>query len=248
MRKLFFLLAFFSLTVDTWASDEDVFEKAEKFYRAGEYDKAIELYQSTLEENEISAVTFYNIGNCYYKKSDFIHALLYYEKSNKYEPGNESTLLNIEISQAKLSDTKENLNSGIAGWIYTIVNSRKADYWSYLSIGLSVLGSLFLFLMFFSSQLSLKRMALATSFASFIFSFVFFVFSWYQIGYFNSDKDGMIITENAEARSEPDGKSKTVFIVPGGMKIKILQQKEDWTEISLNSNVGWVKTQELEKI
>lgn len=248
MKKLFFLLAFFSFTVPLWASDEETFHKAEKLYRAGDYDKAIELYQSTLGENEISAITFYNIGNCYYKKSDFIHALLYYEKSNKYDPGNESTLLNIEITQSKLTDTKENLNSGISGWIYTIVNSRKADYWSYLSIGLSILGSVFLFLMFFSTQLSLKRMALATSFASFFFSLVFFVFSWYQIGYFNSEKEGMIITQNAEARSEPDAKSKAVFIVPGGMKIKILQQKEDWTEISLNSNVGWVKTQELEKI
>ena len=30
--------------------------------------------------------------------------------------------------------------------------------------------------------------------------------------------------------------------------VKILQEKGDWTEISLNANVGWVKTQELEKI
>jgi tetratricopeptide (TPR) repeat protein len=249
MRTKLFLIFIFNISFSSlYASDEEVFAKAEKHYRAEEYDKAIELYLSTLEENEISATTFYNIGNCYYKKSDFIHALLYYEKSAKYDPGNEATKLNIEITQSKLSENKDELNTGISGWFYTIVNARAADYWTYLSLALSIIGTIFLFLIVFSTQLSLKRMALATSIVSFVFSIVFMIFSWNQISYFNSKETAMIISANSEAKSEPIEGSKTVFIIPGGMKIKILQEKEDWTEISLNANVGWIKTQELERL
>ncbi len=248
MKKLIYLLFFIFVSGNIFASDEEIFAKAEKLYRAEKYDEAIKLYESTLEENEISAVTFFNIGNCYYKKSDFIHALLYYEKSAKYDPTNEMTKLNIEITQSKITENKEDLNTGISGWFYTIVNSRKADHWTYLSIGLSILGTVFLFLMFFSPKISLKRMSLATAFVSFAFSIIFMFFSWSQISYFNADDTGIIITTNAEARSEPTANSKAVFIVPGGMKIKILQEKEDWTEISLNANVGWVKTEELERL
>ena len=246
--KLF--LTFISILSFTalFSNDEEIFAKAEKLYRAEKYDEAIQLYESSLEENEISAVTFFNIGNCYYKKSDFIHALLYYEKSAKYDPANEMTKLNIEITQSKITENKEDLNTGISGWFYTIVNSRKADHWTYLSLGLSLLGTVFLFLMFFSPKISLKRMSLATAFVSFAFSIIFMFFSWSQISYFNADDTGIIITTNAEARSEPNADSKAVFIVPGGMKIKILQEKEDWTEISLNANVGWVKTEELERL
>jgi len=246
--KLFLtLISILSFTA-IFANDEEIFSEAEKLYRDEEYDKAIELYLSTLEENEISAITFYNIGNCYFKKSDYIHALLYYEKSAKYDPGNQATKLNIEITQSKLTENKDELNSGISGWFYTIVNSRAADYWTYLSVILSIIGSILLFLIVFSNQISLKRMALATSIISFVFSIVFMIFSWNQINYFNSEETAMIVTSNAEAKSEPTVDSKTVFIIPGGMKIKILQEKEEWTEVSLNANVGWIKTQELEKL
>src|SRR5688572_14404926 len=134
-KKLIYLLAFLFISGNLFAGDDETF-----------------------------AVTFFNIGNCYYKKSDYIHALLYYEKSAKYEPGNEMTKLNIEITQSKISENKEDLNSGISGWFYTIVNSRKADHWTYLSLGLSILGTIFLFLMIFSHKISFKRMTLATAF------------------------------------------------------------------------------------
>ncbi len=246
--KIFLLFTFLFTAIHLFADDEEIFAEAEKAYRAAEYDEAIKLYESTLEENEISAVTFFNIGNCYYKKSDFIHALLYYEKSAKYDPTNEMTKLNIEITQSKITENKEDLNTGISGWFYTIVNSRKADHWTYLSLGLSILGTVFLFLMFFSPKISLKRMSLATAFVSFAFSIIFMFFSWSQISYYSAEDTGIIITTNAEARSEPNANSKAVFIVPGGMKIKILQEKGDWTEISLNANVGWIKKQELESL
>jgi tetratricopeptide (TPR) repeat protein len=232
-----------------FAGDEETFAKAEKLYRAEKYDEAIALYESTLQENEISSVTFYNIANCHFKKSDFIKALLYYEKSLKYDPSNEATKMNIEITRSKLTENNEELNSGISGWFHTIVNTRKADHWSYISLGLSLIGTMMLFLMVFSKKLSLKRMTLATSVVAFLFSIVFFIFSWYQISYFNSEENAMIIINSSEAKSEPGSESKTVFIIPGGMKVKILQEeKNGWTEISLNSNIGWVKTEELEKI
>jgi tetratricopeptide (TPR) repeat protein len=248
MKYSFYLIFFLFISGNIFAGDEETFAEAEKLYRAEKCDEAIALYESTLEENEISPVTFYNIANCHFKKSDFIKALLYYEKSAKYDPGNETTKMNIEITQSKLTDNNKELNSGISGWFHTIVNTRKADHWTYLSLGLSLIGTFMLFLMVFSHKLSLKRMALATSVISFLFSIVFIIFSWYQFSYFNSEENAMIIVTSSEAKSEPGGESKTVFIIPGGMKVKILQEKEGWTEISLNSNVGWVKTEELEKI
>lgn len=248
MKPIFTLiLLLFAFSVPAFSNAEK-FEDAEKKYRAGNYDNAIKIYESCIGENEISSNVYFNLGNCYYKKSDYIKAVLYYEKAAKYDPTNEDIQFNLEISRSRLSEENDSDNSGVSGWFYTIVNSRKADHWTWLAISLSIAGTVFLFLMFFSSQISLKRISLATAFISFAFSIVFALFSWYQISYFNSNDQALIISANSEARSEPNSDSKTVFIIPGGMKVKVLQEKDGWSEIVLNSNIGWVKSEEIEKI
>lgn len=245
--KLFFIFFLFQITFGVYANEND-FSKAEKFYSQEKYEEALKIYQSILGENEISSTIFYNIGNCYFKMGDYVNALFYYEKSYKYNPSQEDVLMNMEITRSRLTDKSEEMSSGVSGWFYQVVNSRAADYWTYLSIGLSILGTIFLFLMYFSNQNSLKRMSLATALASFVFMIVFSIFAYYQTAYFNNENHALVSESNAEVRSEPSEKSKAVFIVPGGMKVKILSEKEDWTEISLNNNVGWIKTEWVKKI
>lgn len=248
MKNAIFSLTLFLLFVSVLKADENQFEKAEKLYRAGEYDKAIKEFESILSENEISSSVFYNIGNCYYKKSDYTKAILYYEKAAKYNPSDEDILYNLQITRLRLTDEVNSNESGVSGWFFAVVNTRGADYWTWLTVLMSIAGTLFLFLMFFSTKISFKRISLATAFAAFAFSIVFYFFSSYQIAHFNADDEAVIISENAEARSEPDAASKPVFIVPAGMKVKILSEKEGWYEVILNSNVGWLKHEELEKI
>jgi tetratricopeptide (TPR) repeat protein len=243
---IIFLLIFTKSFAYTNGADD--FAKAEKFYGDSKYEEALKIYLSLLEENEISSTIFYNIGNCYFKSGDYINALLYYEKSAKFEPNAEDVLMNMEITRARITDKSEEMNEGVSGWFHTIVNSRPADYWSYFAIGLSVIGSLFLFIVFFSAQITMKRMAFATAMVSFAFCIVFTIFSYYQLKTFTNEDTAIISEINAEVKSEPNEKSKTVFSVPGGMKIKILSEKDDWSEIILNSNVGWVKTETLKRI
>lgn len=245
--KILISLFFISNCLFAFANEEK-FAKAEKLYLDEKYEEALKEYQSSLSENEISASTFYNIGNCYFKMGDYVNALLYYEKSYKYDPSQEDVVMNMEITRARITDKSEEMSSGVTGWFYHIVNSRGADYWTYLSILLSIVGTALLFIMYFSSSTSIKRMSLATAFVAFVFMIVFSIFSYYQISYYNNEDHALISESNAEVRSEPNDKSKAVFIVPGGMKVKILSEKEDWTEIALNNNVGWIKSEWVKKI
>ncbi len=243
------LFTLFFISIGLWGfSNEDKFSKAEKLYQDEKYEKALKIYEGLLDENEVSSTAFYNIGNCYFKLGDYVNALLYYEKSYKYDPSKEDVIMNMEITRSRITDKSEEMSSGVSGWFYQIVNTRGTDYWTYLSIVLSIAGTLFLFLMYFSTSNSIKRMSLATAFASFFFMIVFAIFSYYQISYYNNEDYALISESNAEVRSEPNDKSKAVFIVPGGMKVKILGEKEDWTEIALNNNVGWIKTEWVKKI
>lgn len=248
MKNAIVYLIFLLLCTPVLKADQNKFEKAEKLYRNGEYDKSIIEFESLLDENEISSTVFYNIGNCYYKKSDYTKAVLYYEKAAKYNPSDEDIRYNLQITRSRLTDEADSNESGVSGWFFAVVNTRGADYWTWLTILMSVAGTLFLFLMFFSTKNSFKRISLATSLVAFAFSIVFYFFSSYQIAQFNADDEAVIIRESAEARSEPEANSKPVFIVPGGMKVKILSEKEGWYEVLLNSNVGWLKSEELEKI
>lgn len=242
---LFFL--YFSLAMSVSANEND-FAKAEKLYSQEKYEEALKVFSSLLEENEISPVVFYNMGNCYFQTGDYLNALLYYERAHKYDPSNEEILENMEITRSRLSDKSDEMSSGISGWFYNVVNSRPADYWSYLAIGLSMTGTVLLFLMLFSTQISLKRMSLATALISFVFALVFSVFSFYQISYFNAEDDALIMELNTEVKKEADEDSKSISILPAGIKVKIIDEKGEWSEISINSRTGWVKTSSIVKI
>jgi uncharacterized protein YgiM (DUF1202 family) len=64
-----------------------------------------------------------------------------------------------------------------------------------------------------------------------------------------SADDAILLIPETEAKNGPGAGYSTVFEIHEGAKVRIQREKLEWVEIKLPNNViGWVKTQNLERI
>ena len=61
---------------------------------------------------------------------------------------------------------------------------------------------------------------------------------------------GAIVMEaSAYIKSSPDEKSTNLFMLHQGTKVEITEETKGWKKIKIaNGNVGWVATEQVEKI
>ncbi len=78
-----FLFVFF-ICITTFASKEQIaFDSANASYARGNFEKAIEQYESLIKSNSVSAEVYFNLGNAYYKTNNIGFAILNYERAKK---------------------------------------------------------------------------------------------------------------------------------------------------------------------
>jgi len=85
---------------------------ASAYYKAGDFDKALETYETALNNTEdinFKSAVLYNMGNCAYRKGDKDLALQYYKSSLKLNSKDMQAKHNIEFLQSN-KDNKNNKN------------------------------------------------------------------------------------------------------------------------------------------
>ena len=85
-RQLFFIGM--CLVASFARAENPLVTGAQEAYAKGEYAKALALYDSVNAEQSSAALLF-NIGNCHMKLGDVPHAVLYFERASRLQPGAE---------------------------------------------------------------------------------------------------------------------------------------------------------------
>ena len=73
---------------------EDLYEKANEVYKAGNYDSAKVLYSEIIQNGMVSSELFYNLGNTFYKKGNIPEAILFFERAHRLSPNDEDIKYN----------------------------------------------------------------------------------------------------------------------------------------------------------
>lgn len=218
---------------------QELFIKANKVYEQKKYDEAIKLYDSI--DNKGPA-TWYNMGNCAFKLSKYVDAIIYWRKALK------------QCSQKKQADIIYNLSLAYKklGYEPTIIFwSRVSEYLYQLSSVFSLLWLQILFLLFwfifFITWFWLKRFRVVT----FIFllccitilgSFVFvrYRFLQYPLG---------IVKEPAvQLFSGPDNKYHKIGEVGAAQPVRVKTKYGGWCKVKVNGLIGWIASDKVEII
>lgn len=231
--------AFAEMTKD---SAQVYMQQANKLYEASEYQNALTVYHK-IESEFRSSVLFFNIGNCYFKLNEIPSAILYYERSLKYDPQNDNTLANLKQAHKYISDNIQAMpqTAFSASW-KSFVQDRSINFWANLSIYLMIAGFLVLLLTILKVSDFVKKFStlLATLF---ILSAIFtFFLANSAKNNLEKDNNAIIFTPKVDVMSEPKESASRLFVIHDGLKVNIVDENNDWFEIKLsNGEIGWIK-------
>jgi len=224
-------------------------QQANKLYEASEYQKALDLYHS-IEMDYRSPVLFYNIANCYFKIKEIPSAILYYERSLKYDPQNENTLANLKQAQKYISDNIQEMpkTAFSTSW-NSFVKDRSINFWANLSIYLMIAGFMVLILAILKVPDFVKKFsALLGTLFILLAIFTFFLARTAKNNIENVNQ-AIIFTPKVDVMSEPKTSGARIFVIHDGLKVNIKDENNDWYEIMLsNGEIGWIKKSDCKVI
>jgi len=227
---------------------QNIFQQGNEAYKAGEFKKALKLYESIEDDGVISPELNYNLGNCYYRLDKIGFAILNYEKALKQDPSFEDAQINLTRTQSLTVDKIEQLPlPGIVRVYKGFLNIMNTEKWATTSLGFVVLFLVLILMINFSNNSPLKKglffvnvFVVALAFLTLIFAF--------SSDYYEKE-ELILVKDNAYIKSEPTKSGKDLFILHEGTKVQLKQDNNAWIQIKLSDGlIGWVEKGAFKKI
>lgn len=250
MRRFFYIIVLLISQLAIAQYDTD-FNKANSLYNNGQYQEAISVYESILDEGFHSAELYYNIANAYYKLNSIAPSIYYYEKALLLKPNDKDIKNNLAYAQNMTIDAIENIPEiGFSKFMKSVINLLSFDTWSILSIGFSVFSVVLFLIYYFSYSTLRKRLMFLGSLTAFFLMLIslFLAFQNYNLELKNNP--AIIFSQESQVRTDPNLRSENVFILHEGTKIQVLElYKEEWAKIKIaNGKTGWISSEDFKTI
>ncbi|WP_424492638.1 tetratricopeptide repeat protein [Salinimicrobium sp. GXAS 041] len=240
MKKLFYLLFFFSVVVN--AQESALFEEGNTAYSEGNYEQAIERYNSILEDGKTDVAVHYNLANAHYKLNHIAPSIYHYEKALQLAPNDEDVRNNIVFAQNMAIDAiEETPQSQFSGWMESGYALFSVSGWGWTAVTFVVLFAAFFLVYYFSSKPVLKRAFFIAAVFFFVLAIGSVFMGYSRQSFEESQEYAIIFSEEAEVLSEPNVRGAEVFVLHEGTKVQVVEDFQQWSKIELaNGNQGWI--------
>lgn len=248
--RFLFMLVLFLGSLSYSQTPDELFSKANDFYKNGQYSKAIQMYLNIEKKGMESDDLFFNLGNSYYKLNKVAPSIYYYEKALKINPIHEDALNNLAFAKRMTIDVIEDLpRTFLQRFSSTVIQKLTYDTWAILAVIASFLSAI-LFLLYYFSYSSKQKIfyfnsAILTVFVMVIT--VIFAFSNYKTN--QKIRSAIIFEQESDVKNSPSLDGETVFELHEGTKVYILDELSNWKKIKLaDGKIGWINAEDLKEI
>lgn len=243
-------IAMMSVPADL-AGQQEIFQRGNLAYQEGDFQAAIEAYETVLSAGYDGAELRYNLGNAYFKASDLGRSILEWERALERSRGLEDAAANLALARTLTVDAVEPLPSfwllaALSWWVDLLPRG-----WLLATVGgawLLVTGGV--------AARVLTRGSGQRALASWVAAggavvLVLFGSSLAvrELGIGRAER-GVVLADAVQVRSAPSANDDlTVFEVHEGTTVRVDQRTGDWVEIVLaDGKVGWVPADVMETI
>ncbi len=251
MKKIFFaIILLIPLALYPQAKNgitdrrEELFHKANQFYKDGRFENALNTYLEILGSGHSSGDLYYNMGNTCYRLKMTGHAILYYERARAFIPRDADLDFNLRYVRKSARDEIEapaDIFSSIFFWTAYMTHKELFAFFAVIN--------------FFAWGLLVLRMYLKKEWTYYVLTVLlaaWFItgasFSWKYYLFLNDDR-AVILSEEADVLSGPDSGDKLLFQLHAGALVTIKDAEDKWKFISLpDKKRGWIKADALESI
>jgi tetratricopeptide (TPR) repeat protein len=222
------------------ADTKKIFEVANEYYKAGDYAKALALYDSILQSGINNSEIHYNIGNCYYKTQQIGKSILHYEKALLLAPHDEDILYNLKLANSKTTDRILSIPElKIFSWWKQLVKSFNSEQWGWTAIGFAWLALIFISIFLFTRY---KTSGLIPAILFTVLSIAALFVRQQVLRWETNPNTAILLATSAYVKSAPDPNSTDLFVVHEGLKLQVQDRVGKWCKVRLSDGkVGWLE-------
>ncbi len=246
------LLSFFMvLPFISEASWEQKKKQADEAFQSGKFSEAIKIYEESLslipEENNSPELHF-NLGNAFYKSNQLGSAILHYEKALILSPKDNDIFKNLHIAKEEIKGDVIPIRPFVlVKWWNRLKTFLPSHIWAFIGIAILWLGIMGILIWMFSKNRQWKKKGFFTGLILIFLSIIPFLLSFGKMTMESYHNRAILMEKETPLRNSPDGTGD--FVIYEGTELEILDQIGEWAKVRLlNSDVGWVKKKEMEKI
>ena len=224
--------------------------EADSAYVAGNYQKAITLYESILSEGK-SAELYYNLGNAYYRQENITKAVLNYERALLLSPGDADIRFNLQMAQSKTIDkVVPESEMFFVTWYRSLLNMASVDGWARMALCSLALAIILALVYLFSDPVWLRKIGFFGAIILLVCFLLGNVFAWQQRSEAFNRKGAIVIQSAVTVKSTPAKDGTDLFILHEGTKVRVTDgSMREWKEIRVpDGKVGWVESSQIEMI
>ena len=249
MSGLRSFLLLFIIGIPLFALEEGIsqyYKNGMDAYKKGQYELAIQEFESILSNNWDSPELYYNLGNAFFRSGNTAGAVWAFESCLNLSPTHSDAKYNLKLANLKVIDRMGLPDPPLyLQWYLGLKEQFTPATWINITLFIFFLFSLTVTvnrLFLFSLVQNLRGVILTIFFISLFLTF-------HSIWTDNSLNLGVIYSLKAEVRSEPNTFSTRLFEVHEGLKVSINQLENDWVEIELlDGKTGWITENQIRLI
>ncbi len=217
-------------------------EQAQVKFHAGSYSEALKLYEDALASTTDDPDLYYNAGSTALRMGDYALAILYLEKSLRYDPSDVDAQVNLAIAKQKAGpDYITPPHSALRNLWNRSRSAFSSNQWSMLAL----LFLYFLFGFWFWNRASERKIAPGIFYLLAIALLFSFYFSWDSFAYAKNTNRVVLMAEKPKVRLS----TQEEITLLRGQTAKVIREEENQQSVLLpNGQEAIVNTADVERI
>lgn len=244
MKRLIFLsFLFVYLTLSAVnLPDNALFISGNDAYAEKDFDKALDSYNQLIERGIENADLYYNIGNCYFRKSKLGPAILNYKRALRIDSSHRLARRNLRFTLSLTKDKQEDSSNGFIGnlWskLFSFFNLNRSLFINIVLLAMIVSMLVLILIRYRHREKSVPIFVLTILILLFSMSLII---SIARINSYSSHKPAVLMSESTIGYSGPGEDFSRVFTIHEGMNLILEEFQKDWTLVKLPNGLGgWI--------
>jgi tetratricopeptide (TPR) repeat protein len=218
----------------------DEFAMANNFYQNKDYDSAIRMYQSVLNQGVESAPLYFNLGNAYFKKGNLGMAVLNYLRARRLDPSDEDIIHNLEFAKqfSRIQMEGVELNP-VNSFMSSIVDSYHLYKLAWLT---SIFFIILIVILIFRFGLGMNNSVIRVGVTlTIIFTLIASGLTTYKYRLDYLSRRGVVINEDVNVYTGASPQSDIELEAAPGLIFQILDENSEYYNVLFeNKRRGWV--------
>lgn len=237
------LLANVAGTVLAASALEEVYQRGMAGYENGQWPLAIQEFEAILRGGYEAEQLYYNLGNAYFRTGEVAGAVWAYEKALMLNPNDADARYNLVLVNLRVKDRIELPEQPWVMRIYRGIRGSftRSEWVRLVSLLLLLAGALH------AAGRVLQLAALRRAvWPGIVVASLLAIVALDAILTTGRSKEGIVYGELVTVTSAPSARSTELFQLHEGLKVAILDEREEWRQVELlDGKSGWLPADQL---